>query len=78
MILSCRPNTTCLKYSGRGGRSAATKGLEKETIGLAVIAHIRHTQTSYDRLLAEGWDRSDARRHVNERVSRIAGEWEKR
>lgn len=51
----------CLKYSGRVGRSAAAKELDAEAVRLAVTAHIRHAETDYDKLLAEGWERWDGR-----------------
>jgi hypothetical protein len=66
----------CLKYSGRVGRSAAAKRLDEESVRLAVVAHIRHTETDYDTLLAAGYDRQDARSEVRKVVDRIAGEWE--
>jgi len=44
----------CRKYSGRIGRSAAGKSLDEEAIRLAVTAHVRHTETLYDELLAGG------------------------
>lgn len=66
----------CLKYSGRVGRSAAAKDLAEEAIRLAVIAHIRHRETEYDSLLAEGYDRVDARLMVKQDVYRILADWE--
>jgi hypothetical protein len=66
----------CLKYSGRVGRSAAAKGLDEEAVRLAVVAHIRHTETDYDLLLARGHERWDARSEVEEEVYRILREWE--
>ncbi len=65
----------CLKYSGRVGRSAAAKDLEPEAIRLAVIAHIRHAETNYDRLLADGYDRHDARAQVSENIDQILERW---
>lgn len=65
----------CLKYSGRVGRSAAAKNLDAQAIKLAVIAHIRHTKTPYDKLLAKGYDRWDARKQVEETVDRILAKW---
>ena len=67
----------CLKYSGRIGRSAAGKSLDEDAVRLAVIAHIRHTQTRYDELLARGDERRDSRDQVEEEVSRFLAEWEK-
>ncbi len=65
----------CLKYSGRVGRSAAARDLEPEAIHLAVIAHIRHAETNYDRLLAEGYDRHDARAQVSGDIDRVLERW---
>ncbi len=65
----------CLKYSGRVGRSAAAKKLDEEAVRLAVVAHIRHTETDYDLLLAEGLDRWDARNQIQREVDRILDEW---
>jgi hypothetical protein len=66
----------CLKYSGRIGRSAEAKSLDEVAVHLAVVAHIRHAETPYDRLLARGYDRSDARAQVEEQVGRVLAEWQ--
>jgi hypothetical protein len=66
----------CLKYSGRVGRSAAAKSLDANTIRLAVIAHVRHAETNYDALLAQGHDRWDARAQVEGDVARVLTQWE--
>ena len=66
----------CLKYSGRVGRSASAKSLDEEAVRLAVIAHIRHQETQYDRLLARGYERWDARHEVKEAVARAMKRWE--
>ena len=66
----------CLKYSGRVGRSAAAKDLEPEAIRLAVIAHIRHAETRYDRLLADGYDRQDGRALVAGDIDQVLKRWE--
>jgi len=65
----------CLKYSGRIGRTASAKDLEEKAVLLAVIAHIRHIETPYDRLLAMGYDRRDARSRVEARVDEIISSW---
>lgn len=65
----------CLKYSGRVGRTATAKSLEENTIGLAVIADIRHAETSYNKLLAMGLDRWEARSRVEEKVTEILSRW---
>jgi len=66
----------CRKYSGRVGRSAAAKDLDQESVRLAVLAHIRHTETDYDELLGAGVDRAEARIRVRSDVARIAHKWE--
>jgi hypothetical protein len=66
----------CRKYSGRVGRSAVAKTLDKETVRLAVTAHVRHAETSYDDLLLDGVERWDAREKVYSNVSRILDRWE--
>ncbi|HUF05472.1 MAG TPA: DUF2293 domain-containing protein [Aridibacter sp.] len=65
----------CRKYSGRVGRSAAAKEFDETMIGLAVRAHVRHRHTKYDRLLAEGWDRGEARRAVKLEVEDVIESW---
>jgi hypothetical protein len=65
----------CLKYSGRVGRSAAAKSFDEEAIRLAVVAHVRHQETSYDTLLATGHDRWDARAEVEGAVARVLDQW---
>ena len=51
----------CQKYSGRVGRSTGAKRLDEDSIRLAVIAHVRHSETNYDKSLSEGMDRRLAR-----------------
>ncbi len=67
----------CLKYSGRVGRSASAKSLAEEAVRLAVIAHVRHTETDYDTLLAKGYDRQEARAAVRETVGLVLVRWER-
>jgi hypothetical protein len=66
----------CLKYSGRIGRSGAAKSLDENAVLLAVIAHIRHRETNYDELLGRGWERSDARSAVAERIDEVLNRWQ--
>jgi hypothetical protein len=66
----------CQKYSGRVGRSAAAKSLDEQAVRLAVIAHIRHTETDYDALLASGLERRQARAQVEGTVLWILARWE--
>ena len=65
----------CLKYSGRVGRSAAAKDLDENAVRLAVLAHIRHVETPYDTLLAQGIERWDARTQVDRVVDRVLTDW---
>lgn len=65
----------CTKYSGRVGRSAAAKSLDANKVRVAVIAHIRHVETGYDELLAQGDDRDSARADVEGDVHRVLEKW---
>ena len=65
----------CLKYSGRVGRSAKAKEFDGAAIDLAVRAHLRHTETNYDRLLNQGMDRGDARLEVATRMAEVESLW---
>lgn len=65
----------CERYSGRIGRSAAAKELDANAVELAVRAHIRHEHTPYDQRLAQGADRSDARREVASQVEAVLSRW---
>jgi len=66
----------CRKYSGRVGRSSMAKQLDEEAIRLAVIAHIRHSETNYDELLNSGYERWEAREAVADRVDEVLSAWE--
>jgi hypothetical protein len=68
-------NHACQKYSGRVGRSAAAKEFEATMIELAVIAHIRHTHTRYDEMLAGGWERHEAREVIAADVQTVLAQW---
>ncbi len=65
----------CQKYSGRVGRSAAAKAFDETAVNLAVIAHIRHTKTEYDKLLIRGFDRFEARELVEAKVYEVLRKW---
>lgn len=65
----------CQKYSGRVGRSAQAKDLDEKSILLAVIAHIRHAETKYDELMAEGMDRWLARDEVEDEIDQVLASW---
>ena len=67
----------CGEPLGRVGRSAAAKTLDERAVRLAVIAHVRHDKTSYDKLLAEGCDRHEARRQVEIQVRSVLAVWQR-
>ncbi len=66
----------CRKYSGRVGRSQAAKHFNEDAVRLAVTAHVRHRETNYDELLAQGWYRGEARARVRHQVEEIINKWE--
>ena len=66
----------CTKYSGRVGRSAAAKALDEYAVRLAVVAHVRHVKTQYDKLLMNGWERVEARLRVEEAVQLVLAKWQ--
>ncbi len=68
----------CEKYSGRVGRSASAKAFDEEAITLAVTAHVRHVNTNYDTLLAQGYDRFAAREMVRDEITEILASWKEK
>ncbi len=68
---------TCRKHSGRVGRSAAAKSLDAEALRLAVVAHIRHAHTDYDRRLGHHGDRMLARREIRAALDQVLADWER-
>ncbi len=67
----------CRKYSGRVGRSDAAKNFDAHAVRLAVAAHVRHSETNYDELLASMVERSEARTRVRDAVAHILKLWER-
>jgi hypothetical protein len=59
------------------GRSAAAKSLDPEALRLAVIAHIRHEHTDYDRRLTRHGDRLLARQEIRGALERVREKWER-
>jgi hypothetical protein len=64
------------RSSGRVGRSAAGRALDPGAVRLAVIASIRHEDTTYEDLLMDGVGRLDARHEVRDQVDQILARWE--
>jgi len=67
----------CEKYSGRVGRSAKAKELNNDFITLAVIAHIRHTETKYDQMLDNMMEKTIARKKIYNVVKDVLELWER-
>jgi hypothetical protein len=65
----------CQKYSGRVGRSSAAKQFDPTAVRLAVIAHIRHKYTKYDKLLTRYDDRQQARSEVQGQIEQLLDKW---
>ncbi|KAF2744961.1 hypothetical protein M011DRAFT_407410 [Sporormia fimetaria CBS 119925] len=61
------------KYSGRVGRTGQLTMAKK--VQLAVIAHIRHRHTKYDKLMDKGVERTQARKEVAARIRSMLNEW---
>jgi hypothetical protein len=66
----------CEKYSGRVGRTAAAKELDTQMVRLAVIAHVRHTRTDYDRIIDRLGDKRSARERIRDVVGTVLRAWE--
>ena len=66
----------CEKYSGRVGRSAGAKEFDVEKIRLAVIAHIHHVHTGYDRFFDTDVAKRDARSMVQGKIESVLAKWE--
>jgi hypothetical protein len=68
---------TARRGTGRIGRTETGRNLEEQALTLAVVAAIRHIHTDYDELLANGFDRANARRRVSDKVDDILERWRK-
>jgi hypothetical protein len=66
---------TSIRGSGRVGRTAAGRELEKDALTAAVIAAIRHRHTKYDHLLMRGFGRMDARDAVRGDIDGVLERW---
>ena len=64
-----------VRGSGRVGRSAAGRALDRDAVRLAVVASVRHVDTDYDALLMSGVDRESARAQVHQRVEDVVNAW---
>ncbi|MEU6225848.1 DUF2293 domain-containing protein [Streptomyces sp. NPDC047042] len=64
-----------VRGSGRVGRSAAGRALSEGAVISAVVASVRHVDTSYDLLLMSGVARHEARRRIAGAVEERLREW---
>jgi hypothetical protein len=83
MLPRCPPERTeaiarhaCTRSSGRVGRSAAGRALHSDAVLAAVVASIRHVDTSYDELLMAGIARDEARQRVRDEVQAVLDAWQ--
>ncbi|KAK4465693.1 hypothetical protein QBC42DRAFT_336096 [Cladorrhinum samala] len=61
------------KHSGRVGRTE-TISIERKVL-LAVLAHIRHSNTEYDKLLKGGMSKEEARKKIRPKIIEVAKQW---
>jgi hypothetical protein len=66
---------TALRGSGRVGRSASGRALDEQALTLAVVASVRHEDTTYDSLLMSGVPRAEARERIRPAIDRILASW---
>jgi hypothetical protein len=64
------------RASGRIGRTREGRELDAHAVRLAVIAAVRHGDTSYDELLMSGVSRAVAREQVRGDVDRVLAAWQ--
>ena len=65
----------CEKHSGRVGRTASAKEFDAKMIELAVVAHIRHTETNYDNQFGKGKRKKEIRADLSVTINRILNSW---
>ena len=60
---------------GRIGNSRRAKHLDERAIVLAVVAHIRHRETPYDAMLANGMQVGPARKAIQPKINEVLARW---
>ncbi|GAA3511107.1 hypothetical protein GCM10022393_26060 [Aquimarina addita] len=65
----------CQKYSGRVGRTADAKKIDTKMIDLAVEAHIRHAETTYDHQFGKGKLKKEIRADIRSDIDYILNTW---
>ncbi|MFC3740610.1 DUF2293 domain-containing protein [Paractinoplanes deccanensis] len=66
---------TGARGSGRVGRSAAGRALDPDAVTRAVVASVRHENTSYDEMLMSGVPRDEARERIRPDIDRVLQAW---
>ncbi|GIE98128.1 DUF2293 domain-containing protein [Paractinoplanes rishiriensis] len=66
---------TGTRGSGRVGRSAAGRALDPEAVTRAVVASVRHEDTTYDEMLMAGVPREEARAQIRADIDRVLERW---
>ena len=67
----------CEKHSGRVGRTAAAKDLDDEMVRLAVIAHVRHLHTAYDKTIDRTRDKRGSRAAIRPDLQAVLSAWQR-
>ena len=65
----------CARATDRVGALVGVDGYLDHAVELAVVAHLRHRFTRYERLLRDGHDRDDARALVQSEVIELLRRW---
>ncbi|MFO0630692.1 MAG: DUF2293 domain-containing protein [Polyangiales bacterium] len=65
----------CARATERVGALVGVDGYLDHAVELAVVAHLRHRFTRYERLLRDGHDREDARALVQAEVIALLRRW---
>ena len=65
----------CERGSRRVGRAAFAKAFDRNAIILAVRAHVRHRETPYDALLANGAEVWHARQTIQPKMDEVLTRW---
>ena len=70
------PLTDALAVKALVGRPHMRELPANRAVWLAMITHIRHTQTDYDALMDEGYDREAARFFVLDDINAVLRQWQ--
>ncbi|TIS55215.1 MAG: DUF2293 domain-containing protein [Mesorhizobium sp.] len=74
-LLPLAPYADMEKIRAEAGRAHLHNLPPTIAVWLAIIAHIRHAHTDYEKLLADGYDRDSARFFVIEQTNIVLTRW---